>query len=137
MQNNIKLILTIAGICSLLVAIINFSCIQYSMRISMAFETIHTVIQVQNLVLVLIAFLIIESGYIANSYYDVQYVREVVPDNLPLVLILTGVAMIVISFLGFQASRSENKQGLTIYIFLCGILMANFLFYTVLLNFGS
>lgn len=45
-QNNIKLILTIAGILSYLVAINTFTCIIYSLKISMAFETIHTIVQV-------------------------------------------------------------------------------------------
>lgn len=45
-QNNIKLLLTISGVLSLFVALINFACIYYSMKISMAFETIHTIVQV-------------------------------------------------------------------------------------------
>lgn len=37
----------------------------------MAFETIHTIIQVENLVVILISFLIIYSGSIAAGYYTV------------------------------------------------------------------
>ena len=70
-QNNIRLILTTAGILSILVGIITFGCIYIGMKISMAFETIHTIVQVQNLVIVLISFLIIYSGQIARSYYSV------------------------------------------------------------------
>jgi hypothetical protein len=49
----------------------------------------------------------------------------------------TGVAMILVAFLGFFASRAESKLGITTYTVLCVILMANFLIFTVLLNFGS
>jgi hypothetical protein len=56
---------------------------------------------------------------------------------LPQVLILTGIAMILVSFLGYYASKTENKGGLTMYAVLCGILMGIFLLFTVLLNFGS
>lgn len=44
------------------------------MKISVFFETIHTVVQVQNLVIILISFLIIYSGSIAKGYYEVPYV---------------------------------------------------------------
>lgn len=43
-QNNIKLILTIAGIFTILVAIVTFACIYYAMKISLFFETIHTIV---------------------------------------------------------------------------------------------
>jgi len=43
-QNNLKLILTIAGIFSILVSVINFTSIYYAMKISLFFETIHTVV---------------------------------------------------------------------------------------------
>jgi len=42
--SNFKLILTIAGICAYVVAFVCFSCIYLSLKISMAFETIHTII---------------------------------------------------------------------------------------------
>lgn len=45
--------------------------------------------------------------------------------------------MIMVAFLGYSASKNENKGGLTMYAILCGILMAIFLLFTVLLNFGS
>ena len=63
--------------------------------------------------------------------------KEVEPEYLPEVLILTGVAMIMVAFLGYSSSKNENKGGLTMYAILCGILMAIFLLFTVLLNFGS
>ncbi len=103
----------------------------------MAFETIHTVVQVQNLVLILISFLIIYSGLIAYSYYEVPQVKEAEPEFLPQVLISTGVAMILVAFLGFSASKAENRTGLNTYSILCGVLMANFLIFTAILNFGS
>lgn len=45
--------------------------------------------------------------------------------------------MILVAFLGFFASRVESKVGIMTYTVLCVILMANFLIFTVLLNFGS
>lgn len=53
------------------------------MKISMAFETIHTIVQVQNLVIITIAFLIIYSGQIAEDYYKVPKVDESEPEFLP------------------------------------------------------
>jgi hypothetical protein len=38
---------------------------------------------VQNLVVILIAFLIIESGMVAESFYEVQQVKEAEPEFLP------------------------------------------------------
>lgn len=107
------------------------------MKISMVFENIHTIVQVQNLVVILIAFLIIYSGQIVKDYYRVPRVEESEPEFLPKVLIFTGIAMVFVAFLGFFASRAESKVGLFTYTVLCVILMANFLIFTVLLNFGS
>ena len=64
-QNNVKTVLSISGVLSIFGALINFACIYYSMKISMAFEAIHTILQVQNLVIVLISFLVIYAGGIA------------------------------------------------------------------------
>ena len=44
MQGNLKLILSIAGILSLIVGVVNFACIYYAMKISVFFETIHTIV---------------------------------------------------------------------------------------------
>lgn len=136
-QNNLKLILTIAGVFSLIVGIINFACIYYAMKISVFFETIHTIVQVQNLVIILISFLIIYSGAIAQGYYNVPYVEETEPEFLPQVLMFTGVAMIMVAFLGYFASKAESKVGLISYSVFCVLLMLNFLIFIVLLNFGS
>jgi hypothetical protein len=88
-------------------------------------------------VLVLISFLIIYAGAIAKSYYSVPYVEETEPEYLPQVLIFTGIAMILVAYLGFIASRAESKLGLIAYTVFCVILMINFLIFIVLLNFGS
>mmetsp|Transcript_26314 Transcript_26314/g.25495 ORF Transcript_26314/g.25495 Transcript_26314/m.25495 type:complete len:310 (-) Transcript_26314:1357-2286(-) len=45
--------------------------------------------------------------------------------------------MVLVAFLGYYASKTEHKGGLTMYAVLCGIFMAIFLLFTVLLNFGS
>jgi hypothetical protein len=82
-QNNLKLLLSIAGVLSLVVGAINFACIYYAMKISVFFETIHTIVQVQNLVIILISFLIIYAGAIAKGYYNVPYVQETEPEFLP------------------------------------------------------
>lgn len=82
-QDNLKLILSIAGVLSLTVGIVNFACIYYSMKISVYFENIHTIVQVQNLVIILISFLIIYAGAIAKGYYNVPYVAETEPEFLP------------------------------------------------------
>ena len=82
-KNNLTLILSIAGALSLFVAVFNFACIHYAIKISLFFETIHTIVQVQNLVIVLISFLIIYAGAIARSYYQVPYVEETEPEFLP------------------------------------------------------
>lgn len=63
--------LQIAGVLSISISVINFIIIFYSMKISMAFETIHTVVQVQNLVIVILGFAVIYAGSVARSYYDV------------------------------------------------------------------
>lgn len=68
------MILSIAGIICLIVALINFLCIHYAIKVSQYFETIHTVVQVQNMVLVLNSFLIIYAGAVASTYYGVPYV---------------------------------------------------------------
>jgi hypothetical protein len=107
------------------------------MKITMLFETIHTIVQVQSLVVVLIAFLIVYSGWIARNYYKVPKVEEAEPEFLPQVLIFTGVATALVAYLGFFASKAESKVGLMSYTVFCFVLMANFLIFTVLLNFGS
>lgn len=89
------------------------------------------------MVIVLVSFLIIYAGAIAKSYYTVPYVEETEPEYLPQVLIFTGVAMILVAYLGFFASRAESKVGLISYTIFCVILMVNFLIFIVLLNFGS
>jgi hypothetical protein len=43
-SNHVQMILTLAGIAAYLVAFLNFSCLYISLKISMAFETIHTII---------------------------------------------------------------------------------------------
>lgn len=53
------------------------------MKISIYFETIHTVVQVQNLVIVLISFLVIYAGDVAKGYYQVPWVQESEPELLP------------------------------------------------------
>ncbi len=68
-QGNLRLILTMAGIGAYFVAFVCFACIHLSLKISMAFETIHTIVQVLNMVLILLAFAIIYAGEIASSYY--------------------------------------------------------------------
>jgi len=50
---------------------------------------------------------------------------------------MTGIAMALVAFLGYSASKTENKIGLNTYSVLCGILMLNFVVFSVLLNFGS
>jgi hypothetical protein len=107
------------------------------MKISVFFETIHTIVQVQNLVIILISFLIIYAGSIAKGYYNVPYVQETEPEFLPHVLIFTGIAMILVAYLGYFASKAESKLGLVSYSIFCIFLMLNFLIFIVLLNFGS
>ena len=75
--------MTIAGILSVLASIVAFACIRYAQKLSMAFETIHTIVQVQNLVVVLIGYMIIHSGQIAADYYAVPKVEEAEPEFLP------------------------------------------------------
>lgn len=103
----------------------------------MAFETIHTILQVQNLVIVTISFLIIYAGSIAQGYYSVPQVSEAEPEFLPQVFIYTGVAMILVAYLGFFASKSESKMGMLAYIYVCVVLLLNFFIFTVLLKYGS
>ena len=45
--------------------------------------------------------------------------------------------MIYIAFIGFFSSKAESKYGLLVYILLSIILLANFIIFTVLLNFSS
>ena len=45
--------------------------------------------------------------------------------------------MDLVAFLGFYASKTENKSGLTMFAVICGVFMFIFLLFTVLLNFGS
>lgn len=87
--------------------------------------------------IVLISFLVIYAGAIAQGYYTVPRVSEVEPEFLPHVFIYTGVAMILVGYLGFFASKSESKVGLLAYIVFCLILLANFIIFTLLLNYGS
>jgi Tetraspanin family len=107
------------------------------MKISMHFETIHTILQVQNLVIVLLSFLVIYAGQIAKTYYSVPQVSEAEPEFLPHIFIYTGIAMIIVAYLGFFASKSESKMGLLAYIIFCAILLANFSVFTFLLKYGS
>jgi hypothetical protein len=136
-QSYTKNILSAAGVLSIAVSVINFACIYFGMKISMAFETIHTMIQVQTLVLICISYLIIYAGSIANGYYSIPQVSEAEPDFLPQVFIYTGLAMICVAYIGFFASKNESKIGLVGYILLCVFLLANFTIFTFLLNYGS
>jgi len=45
-QTSTKNILSISGALSITVALINFACIYHGMKISMTFESIHTIVQV-------------------------------------------------------------------------------------------
>jgi len=49
----------------------------------------------------------------------------------------TGIAMIMIAFLGFFASKAESKVGLLTYIILAFVLMANLMIFTLMVNLGS
>ena len=49
----------------------------------MQFESIHTIVQVQNIVVVFIAFMIVYSGWIAKTYYSVPQVSDTEPEFLP------------------------------------------------------
>jgi len=129
--------LQIAGIFSITVSVVNFGCIYFSMKISMAFETIHTIIQVQNLVIVILGFAIIYAGSVAKGFYEVPLVSEVEPEILPIILLYTGVAMIVLAYLGFYASKFENERLLTTYIIFSILLLINFVIFTMMLNFSS
>lgn len=131
------MILTLAGIAAYAVAFLNFSCLYISLKISMAFETIHTIIQVLNMVLVLLSFAIIYSGTMASTYYDVPQVVNSQPEFLPDVLRYTGFAMVLVAFLGFFAAKAESKLGMTTYCILSGILMANLAIFTLLVTFGT
>jgi hypothetical protein len=51
--------------------------------------------------------------------------------------VFTGVAMILVAFLGFFASKNESKIGLIAYTVFCVLLMLNFMIFTLLLNLGS
>lgn len=126
-----------AGVISFFVAFINFSGIFYSMKIAMYFETIHTILQVQNLVIVAISFLVIYAGSIAQTYYSVPQVSEAEPEFLPAIFIYTGIAMIMVAYLGFFSAKSEHKNGLLAYIVCCCFLLANFFVFTFLLKYGS
>ena len=87
--------------------------------------------------LVIIAYLIIYAGSIATGYYKIPQVSEAEPEFLPQVFIYTGLAMILVSYLGFFASKNESKLGLLAYILFCIFLLANFAIFTFLLNYGS
>ncbi len=129
--------MSLAGAVSITVAVINYACIYYGMKISMTFESIHTIVQVQTLVLVIISYLIIYAGTIAKGYYSIPQVSEAEPEFLPQVFIYTGLAMIIVSYIGFFASKNESKFGLIAYILFCVFLLANFAIFTFLLNYGS
>ena len=45
--------------------------------------------------------------------------------------------MIMVAYIGFFVSKAESKIGLLAYILLCVILLANFIIFTILLNYGS
>jgi hypothetical protein len=81
--------------------------------------------------------MIVYSGWITKTYYAVPQVNDAEPEFLPKVLIFTGIAMLLVAYLGFFASKVESHTGLVSYAIFCGILMANFLIFTVLLNYGS
>lgn len=49
-KDQLRLVLSIAGTCAFLITIISFVIVRQSLKISMAFETIHTVVQVLNVV---------------------------------------------------------------------------------------
>lgn len=136
-QENIKLMLTVCGVISLVMTTLNFASTFLSMKIAMAFETIHTIVQVQNLVILTIAFLVLYAGSIAQSYYPVPQVSEAEPEFLPRVFKVTGQAMALVAYLGFYASRSESKLGMLAYIYVCGVLLVNFFIFTILLQYGS
>lgn len=86
---------------------------------------------------VCIAFMIVYTGWIAQMYYAVPQVSDTEPAFLPQVLICTGVAMVIVAYMGFFSSWNEAHNGLIFYVIFCIILMVNFLIFTVLLNFGS
>lgn len=127
----------IGGILSISMAIINFFIIYYSMKISMAFETIHIIVQVQNLVIIILGFSIIYASIISRSYYDVPLLSDVEPEILPKTLFYTGIGMIVMAFLGFQASKSESERFLQLYVLLSLVLLIIFGTFTTLLNYSS
>jgi hypothetical protein len=129
--------LQIAGVLSISISVINFIIIYYSMKISMAFETIHTVVQVQNLVIVILGFAVIYAGSVARSYYDVPLLSDVEPAILPRTLFYTGIGMIIMAFLGFAASKSENEKLLQIYVLINVVLLIIFGSFTMLLNYSS
>ena len=53
----------------------------------------------------MLAFLIIYAGLDALEYYSVPLVSTALPKFLPHVLIATGLAMILLAFLGFHAAK--------------------------------
>ena len=137
MQSKTSKMLQIAGLLSFSISVINFIIIYYSMKISMAFEMIHTAVQVQNLVIVILGFAVIYAGSIARSYYDVPVLSDVEPAILPRTLFYTGIGMIIMAFLGFAASRSESEKLLQIYVLINVVLLIIFGSFTMLLNYSS
>jgi len=129
--------LQIAAVLSITASVINFMIIYYSMKISMAFESIHTVVQVQNLVTVILGFAIIYAGSVAKSYYNVPMLSEVEPVVLPKTLFYTGIGIIIMAFLGFQASKSESEKLLQFYVLINIVLLIVFVIFTMLLNYSS
>lgn len=81
--------------------------------------------------------MIIYSGSIAQGYYTVPQVAEAEPEILPRIFIYTGIAMIFVAYIGFYASKSENEKALLAYIVFNVLLLANFIIFTMLLNYSS
>jgi Na+/H+ antiporter NhaD/arsenite permease-like protein len=93
------------------------------MKISMAFETIHTVVQFQNLVIVSLGFAVIYAGSVADTYYDEPILSDVDSAILPRTLFYTGIGMIIIAFLGYAASKLENEKMLQFFFLISVVLL--------------
>jgi Tetraspanin family len=89
------------------------------------------------LVIVILGFSIIYAGSIAKSYYDVPLLSTVEPEILPKTLFYTGIGMIVLAFLGFQASKTENERLLQFYVLINVVLLIIFGSFTSMLNYSS
>jgi hypothetical protein len=111
-KNNLRLLLTITGLCALMVCCLIGASIYFSLKIAAAYESIQSIIQVMNLVLMLLGFAIIYLGVYASRFQDFFKVEDSIPNWLHQGLIYGGIGLITISYIGFLAVYKESKPGL-------------------------